>query len=79
MLCLGEQHRWGEVRELAAQLYPVFSSQEVEPEALAALTVFRDAALAETVEVAVVREVLGFLHRLDRDPTARFRPAGPST
>lgn len=78
-VCLGEQHRWGEVRELAAQLYPVFSSQEVEPEALAALTVFRDAALAETVEVAVVREVLGFLHRLDRDPTARFRPAGPST
>lgn len=76
-VCLAEQRRWAEVRELAARLYPVFTSQEVEPEALAALTVFRDAALAETVEVALVREVLGFLHRLDRDPTARFRPAGP--
>jgi tetratricopeptide (TPR) repeat protein len=77
-VCFVEQRRWAEVRELAARLYPVFAAQEVESEALVALTVLRDAALAGTAEVAVVREVLAFLHRLDRDPTARFRPAGPS-
>lgn len=75
---LAERRRWAEVRELAGMLVPVFSSQEVEPEALAALAVFRDAALAETVEVAVVREILTFLHRVDRDPTARFRQAPPA-
>lgn len=75
---LAERRQWSEVRELAGMLVPVFSSQEVEPEALAALAVFRDAVLAETVEVAVVREVLAFLQRVDRDPTARFRPASTS-
>lgn len=66
------QGRVAEMRELAESILPIFQSRDVHREALAALILFRDAALAETVSLALVEEISRFLHRARHDPKVRF-------
>jgi hypothetical protein len=51
------------VRELAEQLAPIFDSQGVHREALAALQLFVEAAKAERATAEFVRKVLDYLNR----------------
>lgn len=74
-LLLLEQGRLAEVRILANQMGWIFSSQEVQREALAALKLFCDAAKEETATVDFARRVIRFLHRSQHDPELKFEEA----
>jgi transcriptional regulator with XRE-family HTH domain len=71
---LTEQGKAGEVKDLARQMAPLFKAQRVHREALAALSLFRRAAEAETVTAELARQVLDFLRRAQYDPQLRFEP-----
>jgi transcriptional regulator with XRE-family HTH domain len=58
-----EAGRRAEVRELAEEMLWVFSAQGVEREALAALSLFREAAASETLTVELARRLLAALER----------------
>jgi hypothetical protein len=55
-------------------MLPIFRSQEVEREALAALRLFCEAARRKTATVELARRVVRFLHRAQHDPELRFEP-----
>jgi tetratricopeptide (TPR) repeat protein len=67
--------RTEEVRELAAEMIPIFQSQEIHREALAALAVFQAAAAFDSATVELARDVAAFLVRARHDPELRFRTA----
>ncbi len=68
-----EEGRAVEVRTLARQMAPVFRSQGVHREALAALRVFSQAAaLPEAIDIALVRGLVRYLERARHDPGLRF-------
>jgi tetratricopeptide (TPR) repeat protein len=58
-----EERRPGEVRELVAQMEPIFVAQEVHSEALAALRLFTDAAREERASVELAKSVFDYLRR----------------
>jgi tetratricopeptide (TPR) repeat protein/transcriptional regulator with XRE-family HTH domain len=58
-----EAGRTAEVRTLAAEMVWLFTAQHVDREALAALSLFREAAESETVTVELVRGVLAAVER----------------
>jgi tetratricopeptide (TPR) repeat protein len=66
------QGRSSDVRELAAQMLPIFRAQDVHQEALAALIIFREAALAETVTLTLIEQVRHYLRLARHDPKLRF-------
>ena len=70
VLCL-EQGRTAEVREIAAWTSALFEANEIHREALAALTMFREAALQDLVTVQEIRRVARRLTELQRRPAAR--------
>lgn len=70
-----EDGRSGDVRRLAEQMVWIFSSRGVHREALAALTLFRQAVEAETVTADLARRVLAYLERARQDPTLPFEDA----
>jgi hypothetical protein len=51
---------------------PIFQTQEVHREALAALTLFRQAAERERVTAAFARDVLLYLRKARNAPDLRF-------
>lgn len=67
------------VRRLAGELVPVFRSRDLHCHALAALTLFHEAARTESATAALAREVLRYLHRARNNPYLRFElpPAAP--
>jgi tetratricopeptide (TPR) repeat protein len=67
--------RTEEVRELAAEMIPIFQSQEIHREALAALAVFQAAAALDSATVELARDVAAFLVRARHNPELRFRTA----
>jgi tetratricopeptide (TPR) repeat protein len=67
-----DEGRTKEVKELALSMAWIFDSQEVHKEALAALTLFREAALKEAATAALTRRVLRFLERARAAPELRF-------
>jgi tetratricopeptide (TPR) repeat protein len=67
--------RTDEVRELAREMIPIFQSQEIHREALAALAVFQAAAALDSATVELARDVAAFLVRARHDPELRFRTA----
>jgi tetratricopeptide (TPR) repeat protein len=67
--------RTDKVRELAAEMIPIFQSQEIHREALAALAVFQAAAVLDSATVELAREVAAFLDQARHDPGLRFRTA----
>lgn len=67
-----EEGRTGKVKELAGQMLWIFESQKVHKEALAALTLFREAAGREAATLELTRRVLGYLEKAQSAPGLRF-------
>lgn len=72
-VALLQDGRTDEVRELAAEMIPIFQSQEIHREALAALAVFQAAAAFDQATVELARDVSAFLVLARRNPELRFR------
>jgi tetratricopeptide (TPR) repeat protein len=70
-----EERRTADVRQLAREMLPVFLSQDVHREALAALTVFQRAAEADGATPHLVRQISDYLLRARWNPSLRFQPA----
>jgi len=64
--------RTAEVKELAAELTPVFNAKGVHREALAALQLFQEAAEREVATAELARRVLDYLFRARYDQGLRF-------
>ena len=70
-----KQGRTEEMKQLAAEMVPVFSSLQIHREALAALTFWKQAVEAETSHERISQLVAGvaaFLKRSRYDPELRF-------
>lgn len=67
--------RMGEARDLAAELVPIFASQDVSREAVAALSLFFQALEQERATEALARRVAACL---ERPPRAGLRFEGPA-
>lgn len=67
-----KQRRTDELKRLAAEIVPVFSSRLIHREALAALAFWKQAVEAETAHADLVAGVAAFLKRARYDPDLRF-------
>jgi hypothetical protein len=54
-------------------MIPIFQSQEIHREALAALAVFQAAAALDSATIELARDVAAFLVRARLNPDLRFR------
>ena len=64
--------RTDQVKTLARHMTPIFRAHAIHREALAALTLFRQAAEQERVTEAFAREVLSYLRKARYNPELRF-------
>jgi tetratricopeptide (TPR) repeat protein len=71
-LLYAEQGRSEELKRLAADMVPIFTSRHIHREALAALTFLRQAVEAEQASLEVVVRVANFLRKAEHDPELRF-------
>ena len=69
-----EQGRTRLVQELAREMLWIFESQKVHKEALAALTLFCQAAEAEEAGAEWTRRLIKFLYRAQHNPRLHFEP-----
>jgi tetratricopeptide (TPR) repeat protein len=67
-----EQGRMAEIKRLAEEMMPIFSSLHIHREALAALAFWRQAVEAEKAGIELVTGVASFLRRAQHDPELRF-------
>jgi tetratricopeptide (TPR) repeat protein len=67
------QRRTGEIRELAAQMFPIFQSRDLHQEAIAALLLFQRAVEMDTLTLRMVEEVADVVRRSQERP----RPQSP--
>jgi len=73
-----EQGRLAELKQLAAEVVPLFSSRQIHPEALVALAYWKKAVETQSgheriVDLGnIVAEVAGYLRRAQYDPDLRF-------
>jgi tetratricopeptide (TPR) repeat protein len=74
-LLLLEQNRLPQVSALADQMAWIFTHQGMQPEALAAIRIFCEAAGREAATVELARRVIRFLDRSQYDPELRFEEA----
>ena len=70
--------RTADVKRLAEEILPIFQSQDVHREAVAALRLFQEAARQEQLTVQVVREYVRYLREARTEPSLPFQPAQPS-
>lgn len=70
-----EEGRTAEVKELAREMVAIFKAQKVHREALAAVLVFRRAAVRERATADLAREVASFLSKARHTPGLRFEPS----
>ena len=77
-LLYAEQGRTEDLKRLAAEMVPVFASQHIHREALAALAFFRQAVEAERASAGLVATVAAYLRRAEGDPALRFETPGES-
>jgi tetratricopeptide (TPR) repeat protein len=68
-----EEGQAAKVKELARQMTPIFRSQGVHREALAALSLFHDAAQRESATVDLARRVVEYLCRARYNPELKFQ------
>lgn len=68
--------RGPEVRGLAAEMLPIFLSQDVHRQALAALAAFQQAAAMDRATPGLVQEITAYLLRARRNPKLRFEASG---
>jgi tetratricopeptide (TPR) repeat protein len=69
-----EQGRMAELKRVAEEMVPIFSSRQIHREALAALAFWRQAVEAEKAGFELVTGVASFLKRARHDPALRFQP-----
>ncbi len=67
------QGRTAELKTLAREMLPIFRSQDVHREAVAALVLFQEAAREEQITAVFVRELAAYLDQARNDPSLRFR------
>jgi tetratricopeptide (TPR) repeat protein len=67
-----EQKRTAELKQLAAEMLPVFTAWQIHREALAALMFFKQAVDAEQLTVQTAMGVAQFLRRAEVDPSLKF-------
>ena len=72
-LLYAEQGRSAELKRLAAELVPVFTSRHIHSEALIAIGFFQRAVEAERAEVEVVARVEEYLRKARYAPDLRFQ------
>lgn len=71
-----EQARMADLRRLAREIVPIFSSLRIHREALAALAYLKQAIEAERVSLDLVTSVAAYLRRARHDPALRFERPG---
>lgn len=71
---LSQQNRHAEVRQLVAAMLPVFTSQRIHREAIAALLIFKEAVQRERLSAQLVDELSAYLRSAASDPDLRFQP-----
>ncbi len=69
-----EQSRSEEVRALAQEMLPIFTSRRIHQHALAALVLFQRAAEAETATAVYIRDLAVFLQRARNNPYLTYEP-----
>jgi len=70
-----EQGRTADLKRLAEEMVPIFSSLSIHREALAALAYLKQTVEAERATVEVVSGVAAYLRRAQYDPALRFQEA----
>jgi tetratricopeptide (TPR) repeat protein len=68
-----EQGRMAELRQLAEQMVPIFSSRQIHREALAALDYWRQAVTAERAGASLIARIGAFLVQARHNPELRFQ------
>lgn len=68
-----EQGRTADLRRLAEEMIPIFSSLQIHREALAALAFLRQAIEAEKATVELVSKIADYLRRAQHDPALPFQ------
>lgn len=71
--CYAEQGRTAEIKSLARHMVPIFQSQEIHREALAALALFRRAAEKDKATAGFLRQLVAYLRKARHDPGLRFQ------
>ena len=66
--------RTADLRRLSKEMLPIFSSLQIDREALAALSFLQKALKTEQASVELVSRVADFLRRAEHDPGLRFVP-----
>jgi tetratricopeptide (TPR) repeat protein len=67
-----EQGRFSEMRRLADEILPIFRSQDLHREALAALAIFQQAARMERVTLKLTQDLVDYLQKARHQPNLRF-------
>ncbi|HEY6322610.1 MAG TPA: hypothetical protein VJA16_13730 [Thermoanaerobaculia bacterium] len=67
-----EQKRTTELKQLAAEMLPIFTALQIHREALAALMFLKQAVDAERLTVQTAVDVARFLRRAEVDPSLKF-------
>jgi tetratricopeptide (TPR) repeat protein len=70
-----EQGRTGELRRIAEEMMPIFAARQIHREALAALTIWKQAVETERAGAEFVANVAGFLRRARYHRDLRFQEA----
>jgi tetratricopeptide (TPR) repeat protein len=71
-MAYAKEGRAAEMRVLALEMLPIFEAQDVHREALAALAVFKQAAIQEQVSVALVERLVRYLEAARGNPELKF-------
>lgn len=71
-LVYAEQNRVNELKRIAEEIVPIFSSHQIHREALAALSFWRKAVETETACLPLVTRIASFLKRARHNPDLRF-------
>jgi hypothetical protein len=72
-LLYAEQGRSGELKKLAGEMLPVFSSLRIHREALAALSFLLQAIQSESASARLVAAVASYLRQAEHDPFLPFQ------
>ena len=72
-----EQGRPGELKQLALEMIPVFSSLHIQREALAALSFLLQAIQSESASAKLFAAVASYLRQAEHDPSLPFRAPEP--
>ena len=68
------QGRTADLKRLAQEMLPIFSSLQIHREALAALSFLQKALKAEQASLKLIARVADYLRRAEHDPELRFEP-----